>query len=106
MKLKLRFGHECNKRNVDDLLDICKKVLHEDMNPGKIHKPSEDQGPSEDESNVSGNNTNSIENNDQSSKENNPDDSFTVKNNNTLSLHVFENTTENLHGEYTRVKNW
>ncbi|KPI98832.1 Zinc metalloproteinase nas-15 [Papilio xuthus] len=109
MKLKLRFGHECNKRNVDDLLDICKKVLYEDMNKGKIHIPSEGQALSEDDSNVSGNNTNSIENNDQNSKEeeeNNPDDSLTIKNNDTLSLHVFENTTEKLGGEYKRVKNW
>ncbi|XP_045539321.1 seminal metalloprotease 1-like [Papilio machaon] len=105
MKLKLRFGHECNKRNVDVLLDICKKVLYEDMNQGKILEPSEDQGLSEDDFNVSGNNTDSIENNDQSSKENNPDHSFTVKNNDTLSLH-FENTTEKHDGEYTRVKNW
>lgn len=31
MKLRLLFGHECNRRSVDDLLDTCKKEFRNDQ---------------------------------------------------------------------------
>ncbi|KAG6449741.1 hypothetical protein O3G_MSEX006200 [Manduca sexta] len=36
MKLRLYFGHECNKRKVGDILDTCKNVLHDSPQKDKL----------------------------------------------------------------------
>ncbi|XP_068623697.1 low choriolytic enzyme-like [Battus philenor] len=35
MKLRLLFGHECNKRDVDNLMDTCKMAIHRDVDKKK-----------------------------------------------------------------------
>ncbi|CAH2052375.1 unnamed protein product, partial [Iphiclides podalirius] len=40
MKLRMMFGQECKRRNVDDLLDMCKTVLHDELKQDKSTNPS------------------------------------------------------------------
>lgn len=43
MKLRLLFGHECNRRSVDDLLDTCKKEFRSDQPDNKTQNSEENE---------------------------------------------------------------
>lgn len=53
MKLRLLFGHECNRRSVDDLLDTCKREFRNDqpdngpLNSGEAENGKEESVPKE-----------------------------------------------------------
>lgn len=40
MKLRLLFGQECKRRNVDNLLDMCKAVFRQELEQNVSPKPS------------------------------------------------------------------
>lgn len=54
MKLRLLFGHECNRRSVDDLLDTCKKEFRNDQptNGAQSSDGNDKDKPSPEESSV------------------------------------------------------
>lgn len=42
MKLRLMFGHECNRREVNDLLDSCKNAIHNEKGGHSKNEANED----------------------------------------------------------------